>query len=60
MSKYFGSNISVRFSQTQVEYALRPLIEKELAEVQYDPKTAIQLTKDMNAKVLEHLKSTPF
>ena len=45
-----------KFSKTKVEYALKPLLEKELETAEYDPKTAVQLSKDLSAKILEHIK----
>jgi len=47
-----------KFSKTKVEYALKPLLEKELETIEYDAKNAVQLSKDISAKILEHIKRT--
>lgn len=47
-----------RFSQTQVEYALRTLLDKMLEGKEYDAKNAVALSKEVSTAVLEQVKRT--
>lgn len=49
-----------KFSKAKMEQAMAELLEKELQEETYDPKTAVNLSKELTTKILEIAKRMGF